>query len=316
MAVQINPAANRIFQEFDTEFLHQLNTSPRVWPAFGMEVPSSSRSTLHAWLVDEAQVREFKNSRVLNEMGTITWEVVNAWWELSWKFQENQIRDDLAGLVALAIQKARSYAAKWARHEDQLVATTVQSGTSKSCYDGQNFFSTAHPIDPLNIVSGTYSNYRTATPLNHPNLMSGLLKFRQIKLPDGSPWIGPSSKIKLIVDASNEFVGRQLVEQAWMTPTSANGVNSASGPSTNILQGSCELVLNQFMNNEAGTWYLAAEADGLKPIMFQRRQEVESLELGPGSQIYFDRKQYEIGQDARYQASYTHPQLMQRNEPT
>jgi hypothetical protein len=49
--------------------------------------------------------------------------------------------------------------------------------------------------------------------------------------------------------------------------------------------------------------------------MFQRRQGTESNELGPGSQLYFDRKEYSIGQDARYEASYTHPQLMFRFEP-
>ena len=50
-------------------------------------------------------------------------------------------------------------------------------------------------------------------------------------------------------------------------------------------------------------------------IMFQRRQGVETQEIGPGSQLYFDKKEYQIGQDSRYSASYTYPQLMIRNEP-
>jgi phage major head subunit gpT-like protein len=74
--------------------------------------------------------------------------------------------------------------------------------------------------------------------------------------------------------------------------------------------------MNPYMNNEPGVWYLAAEDAGLRPIMLQRRQAVESQELGPGSQRYFDRKEYSIGQDARYECSYTHPQLMLRVEPT
>jgi len=315
MAVVINPAANRIFQQFDTEFLQLLAKSPRVWPAFGMEIPSSSRSTMHAWLTDEAQVREWKNGRVLNEMGTLVWDVVNRNWEISWKFKDQQIKDDLAGLVALAIQRARGYAVKWARAEDKLVAETVQAGVSRSCYDGQYYFSATHPTDPLGIVSGTFSNLRTGKPLNQANLISGVQAFRSIKLPDGSPWIGPESKIKLVHEASNEFVAKQLCNEPWLTPAVAFGLSGTSGPSTNLLKGVCEPVLNQYMNSEAGVWYLSAEDAGLQPIMFQRRQGVESQEMGPGSQLFFDKKEYAIGQDARYEASYTHPQLMQRNEP-
>jgi phage major head subunit gpT-like protein len=137
MSVQMNPAANRIFQEFDTEFLQMLNVSPRVWQQFGMEVPSSSRSTMHAWLSDEAQVREWKGSRILNEMGTLTWEVVNRDWEISWKFNEQQIRDDLAGLVALAIQRARGYAQKWTRAEDTLVARPCRPARRRPATTGR-----------------------------------------------------------------------------------------------------------------------------------------------------------------------------------
>jgi phage major head subunit gpT-like protein len=315
MSVQINPAANRIFQEFDTEFMKQLNESPRVWPAFGMEVPSSSRSSLHAWLIDEAQVREWNGSRVLNEMGSIVWEVINRDWELSWRFKEQQIRDDLSGLVALAIQRARGYAEKWARHEDTLVATAVQQGKNKACYDGSNFFSASHPNDPLGLVSGTFDNLFTSRPLNIANLIFGLQKMRSLKLPDGSPWIGPQSRIKLMFDASLEFTAKQMLQMIYLTPAPAFGLSSTAGVSQNVVQGSVDPVLNPYLNSEAGTWYLCAEDSGIRPIMFQRRQAVESQELGPGSQLFFDRKEYQIGQDARYEASYTHPQLMFRFEP-
>jgi phage major head subunit gpT-like protein len=165
MAVVINPAATRIFQEFSTENIRALSGAMRVWRGFAMEIPSSSRSTLHAWLAStSAFVREWKDSRVLNEMGTLVWEVVNRKWELSWRFHEDQIRDDLAGLVAQAIMEARGMADKWAEHEDSLVATTVQNGKTKACYDGQNFFSASHPTDPTRRGLGhVHSNLLTAT---------------------------------------------------------------------------------------------------------------------------------------------------------
>lgn len=317
MSIVNNPAANRIFQEFDTELMRSIEGAPRVWPMFGIEVPSSSRSTLHAWLSRaSAFVREWKDSRVLNEMGDLTWEVVNRKWEISWKFNEDQIRDDLAGLTAMAIQAARGDGEKWAEHEDSLVATTIQKGNSKACYDGQNYFSTGHPTDPLGLVAGTFSNYLTAKPLNHANLITGLQTMRGYKLPDGSPWVGPNTKIKLLVDSTNVEIAAQITGLPWLSTTAAYGIAAASAPSMNVMQGKVEPIYNGWFNNEAGVWYLSAEKAGIRPAMFQRRQGVESQELGPGSQIYFTNKEYQIGQDARYEASYTHPQLMLRCEPT
>jgi phage major head subunit gpT-like protein len=314
MSVVIPSAANRIFQEFSTEYIRAFDTAPRVWPEYGMEIPSSSRSTLHAWLSDQSAVREWKGSRILNEMGALTWEVVNKTFELSWKFSEYQIRDDLSGLTALAISKARGYGAKWARHEDILMAETIQAGVSSPCYDGQNFFSTAHPVDPLGLVGGTFSNYFTNKPLNAQNLITVLQQLRSYKLPDGSPWVGPGSDLFIMVDASNYETVLQLLNLDWLT-TAAAGAVLGAGPSQNILKGVAKPVLNQYLNSEQGVWYIGAKVDGMAPGMFQRRQSVEADELGPGTQLYFDRKEYSIGQDARYAASYTHPQLLIRCEP-
>lgn len=317
MSVVNNPAANRIFQEFETELMSAIKGAPRVWPAFGTEVPSSSRSTLHAWLANStAFVREWKDSRVLNEMQTLVWEVINKKWEISWTFNEDQIRDDLSGLVAQAIMAARGDGEKWAEHEDNLVTQTVQSGKTSACYDGQNFFATSHPTDPTGVVSGTYSNLLTAKPLTPANLITALQTMRAYKLPDGSPWVGPATKLKLIVDSTNVEVAGQICGLQWLSSTASYGIAAASAPSQNVLQGTVTPVYNPWFNGEAGVWYIAAEKAGIRPIMFQRRQGVESQELGPGSQLYFDRKQYAIGQDARYQASYTHPQLMIRVEPS
>ena len=107
----------------------------------------------------------------------------------------------------------------------------------------------------------------------------------------------------------------QICNGQYLTPAAAFGLSGTSGASENPCRGKATPIENQWMNGEAGVWYLAAEVYGVKPIMFQRRQGVETDEQGPGSSIYFEKKEYHIGQDARYEASYTHPQLMLRFEP-
>lgn len=320
MSVHVQSAANRIFQEFNTNLLTGFNDAPSVHEQFSMEMPSSSRSLLHAWLTDQATVREWKGARILNEFGTITWEVINRNWELSWRFHENQIRDDLSGLVGMAIMKARSYGAKWKRHEDLLIRDTMQGGVSSVCYDGQDFFSATHPIDIYGITPGTFSNYNTGKTLNGPNLAAALAQLWSYKLPDGSPWVPPGSPIALIHDTSNQLVAAQLTGLPWIAQA-ALGIAAASQPSMNILAnsanpfGAVKPIHNQWLNNEAGVWYLAAKVDGMSGVIFQRRQGVETQEQGPGTSLYFERKEILIGQDARYEGSYAHPELMIRNEP-
>lgn len=317
MAVVNDPAANRVFQEFDTELMSAIAGAVSVSGEFTTEVPSSSRSTMHAWLAAAtAFVQEWKDARTLFEMQTLTWEVINRRWQIGWKFLDDQLKDDLSGLMVAAITAARASGEKWVEHKDSLVATTVQSGKTKACYDGQNFFSAAHPTDPTGVASGTFSNLLTAKPLNHANLITALQTMRGYKLPDGSPWVGPNSTIKLLVDATNVEPAKQIVGIPWLSTAAAYGLAASAAPSVNIMQGVVQPIYNGWFNNEAGVWYLSAQKAGINPIMFQRRQGVESQELGPGSQVYFERKEYHIGQDARYEASYTHPQLMLRVEPT
>jgi phage major head subunit gpT-like protein len=153
MSVNVQAAINRIFQEFDTTLLKSFDEAPVIWPAYAMEVPSSSRSSIHAWLGDQAVVREWFGKRKQNSMGTRSWEVVNRNWELSYGFEVNQIADDLSGLVGAAVMRARSNGRKWARHEDLLVAAALEAGITKNCYDGQAFFSTSHPNDIEGITS-------------------------------------------------------------------------------------------------------------------------------------------------------------------
>lgn len=315
MAVIANPAANRIFQEFNSSLIHMLNESPTVYPAFAMELPSSSRSTLYSWLYDQAIVREWKGPRELNDFEIVAWEAVNQNWEISWKFNEYQLRDDLSGLVAQAIQMGRTYGAKWARHKDTLMATTVQGAKNKVCYDGANFFSSSHPVDIYGITSGTYSNLLTTAPLNLANYNAACIKLLSYKQPDGSPWVGPGAKIKLMYEQSTALAVAQILNTPWLTAAATYGLAGTSGPSMVARVLAAEPVLNQYLASEAGTWYLIAEVDGMKPFGFQLRQDVETQEQGPGTDIYFERKEYRIGQDSRYTATFFHPQLAIRNEP-
>lgn len=307
MSVNVESAINRVFQEYKDTLLQSMDSAPRVSPAYAMEVPSSSRSTLHGWLADQSSVKEFLGKRKLQEMSTRHWEVVNRDWELSYGFSVNQIRDDLSGLVATALQKARSNAAKWARHEDLLCAAALELGTTANCYDGQYFFDTDHPVDIDGIVSGTFSNV-VAAALSHSSVYTALKRLLSFKNPDGSPMVPPGAKIKLMHPGALIDTVDSILAVKNLTPATAYALFGTSGASENPLYQRLEPVTNQYLTSDTAS-YVVAELDGVKPIMFQRRQDVETVEQGYGSQLYFEEKKVAVGSDARYEATFTLPQL-------
>lgn len=313
MAVTIKAAANRIYQEFRTDFFKELDAAPRVWPEYAMEVPSSSKSTLHAWLANQHGVREWIGPRQAKSMGSRTWEVTNKKFELTYEFERDQIDDDLSGLVAAAVMSARQQGEKWARHEDLLVAQVLEAGVSTNCWDGQYFFDTDHPIDVDGIsTSSTFDNDR-ALALSHANYDTVRTAFLGFKNVDNTPMVMPQGMV-LLVPPALETKARQIVQDPYGTPAVAYGLVATTGASPNPFAGSARVVVNQYLTSDT-RWYLLA-GGMMKPIMLQRRRPLELDDSGgPGSDLWWKEEKIEIGGSARYNASYTLPQLAITSAP-
>jgi phage major head subunit gpT-like protein len=308
MSVTIKAAINRIYQEFRTEALKEFDAAPRLWREFAMEVPSSARSTLHAWLANQATVREWLGPRIANDMSTRTWEVLNKKWELTYKFNRDQIDDDLSGLVAGAIMEARQSGEKFARHEDLLIAQTLEAGLAALCFDGQFFFDTDHPVDVDGVVSGTFSNKLTSSALNFVNFEVAWTRLKDFKNADGSPMVTPGTRLILMVPTALTLKAKQIVEQPYITPATAFGLSTTTGASPNPFAGSAMVLENPYLSSTT-RWFLIAAGGLMKPLMLQRRRPLEMKEIGTDSELYFQQEQIQIGSDARYAASYTLPQL-------
>lgn len=310
--VNIVTAADRVFQEFRTDLLAARDAAPRIWPEYAMQIPSSSRSTLHAWLANQSSVREWIGPRQYKGMSTRSWEVVNKKWELSFEFSRDQIEDDLSGLSQQAVMNGRAQGVKWARHEDLYIAQTLEAGISSLCYDGQFFFDTDHPIDPDGVTSGTFDN-DLALALSHANYSTALETMMGFKNEDGSPMIMPGGLV-LMVPPALATKAKQILEIDMLTPDAAYGVFGNLGASRNPFMGSAKVVVNPYLS-ESDRWYLLAGGEVLKPIMFQVRRPLEVSEMGPGSSIYFEEEKIRIGGSARYEVSYTLPQLALTSKP-
>ena len=307
MSVKIQNTINRVYQEMRVDALKEFDAAPRVWREYGMEVPSSSRSTIYVWIANQASVREWLGPRVAKDMGSRTWEVVNRKWELTFQFDRDQIDDDTSVLVSQALMQARDAGEKFARHEDLLMAQTLEAGLTANCWDGQFFFDTDHPVDFDGYVSGTYSNKRTTTALNHANFNTVMTDFLGFKNADGSPMVLPGGFV-LVIPPALKLTATQIVGVQSLTAAASYGLFGTSGASDNPLYGSARVVVNPFLTSTT-RWFLIAAGSVIKPIMLQRRRPLEMQEIGPGSDLWFEEEKIKIGGSARYTASYTLPQL-------
>lgn len=315
MAVNVKSSAQRrVYEEWSKTLIASREQAPSpVWKEFCVEVPSTSKSTLHGWFLNQARVRKWEGKRVYNNLSTQTWQVFNDKYELSYEFDADEIDDDVDGLVVNAVMAARNDGAKWAKHEDQLVAEALEAGTTSLCHDGQNFFDDAHPYDVDGIgTSSTFDN-DLSLALTPTNYQTAREVFLAMKGPDGLPIVDPAN-IKLVVPVTLEFTAMQILQPGNVTMGTAIGLFGTGGPSPNMHAGTAKPIVNRYLT-DATAWYLTGQEGILMPLMFQRRTPVQRDEEDRDSEIYRAEHKVRFSGWARHKVSYTLPQLAIRSKP-
>lgn len=147
---------------FSKAFQDALTNTPTDWEKVATRVPSSSASNTYGWLGQFPALREWVGDRVLKDMAAQAYQVQNKLYEGTVAVKRTDIEDDNVG-VYTPLFSEMGRAAK--AHADQLVFGLLAAGETTTCYDGQNFFDTDHPVYPN--VDGT------GTPTLVSNLQAG-----------------------------------------------------------------------------------------------------------------------------------------------
>lgn len=185
---------------FSKAFQDALAATPTDWEKVATRVPSSSASNTYGWLGQFPALREWVGDRVLKDMAAQAYQVQNKLYEGTVAVKRTDIEDDNVGVYTpLFAEMGRAAKA----HADQLVFALLAAGETTTCYDGQNFFDTDHPVYPN--VDGT----GTATLVS--NLQAGT----------GPAWylLDTSRALKPLI-----FQERTTPELEAMTSTQDEGV--------------------------------------------------------------------------------------------
>src|SRR4051812_35420214 len=138
------PLLTSFFQQLDQRFQSAYERRTEWWKNYATLVPSSTKQNVYSWIAELPSLREWVGPKVARNIQTRAVAAINRDFELTYEIDRNDLDDDMVGLYA---QKEEALAEASGRWPDDLVTDAILAGTTKTCYDGQFFFDTDHPVD-------------------------------------------------------------------------------------------------------------------------------------------------------------------------
>jgi len=285
-----------LFNAYDLSFQQGLDANQELfWEKVAVQRPSNTRQNTYAWMAKLPQLREWVGERVVHAISSYGYTITNKDFELTMELDRNDILDDTYGVFNPVAEEMGRAVKKW---PDVQLGKLVRTGESSLCYDGQNFFDTAHPIDKFAPSLGTQSNYWAAgMPLNPDNYAKVRTSMMSLLGEDGQP-LGVNPRL-LMVPPQLEQQGRHILHADYIAPAAFAG-NPQVGTNSNTLKGSAELLVVPELAGDPTTWYLLDTSRAIRPFVFQLRQAPQFVQFtDPKSDNVFRRKKFVYGVDAR-----------------
>lgn len=142
---------------FRKEFQNGLEKVKPSYTAIAMTVPSTTAINTYAWLGKFPKMREWVGERQIEKMGKEAMSLANKKFEATVGVERTDIEDDQVGMYRPMMAAMGESAAAL---PDDLVWSLLKQGKTTTCYDGQYFFDTDHPVNSK--TDGTGSNTPTA----------------------------------------------------------------------------------------------------------------------------------------------------------
>jgi len=150
------PNLDAIFTGFKANFQSAFDGVKTQYKDIAMVVPSTTAKEIYPWLGAMPNFREWLGDRVINNLRTHDFSLINRDYENTVGVQRNAIEDDTFGTYAPIFAE---YGRASASLPDELVFQTLPLGTSQLCYDGQFFFDTDHPVLNADGTVASVSNF-------------------------------------------------------------------------------------------------------------------------------------------------------------
>ncbi len=315
MPIVTNSVLDGLRTTYEGLFAQVFTNTPTWYERLCSIVPSNSKSNTYGWIMNNFAMREWVGPRVVQNMQEHEWQVFNKLWEMTADLKRTDVEDDNLGVFATMTMPNLAMSAK--KHPDIRVAQVLQAGVSTACFDGQNFFATAHPtyINPPATGAATYSNRFDTTPLDADGVNTIRSTMAGYIGENGYPLgvvpnlliVPPQLEKAALTVAHSTTYAVPTVAGSGITPT------AAAATVTNVMKGWFDVLVLPELANQATTWYMADTTKAIKPLVFQPRIAPEIIaRFNPQDPAVFNLDRYTWGVRARYEASYTLPYLISK----
>ena len=132
-----------MYRGFKTTFQGAFDGAPSELAKLAMTVPSSTSIEDYGWMGAIPGMREWVGDRVVHHLSLHSYSITNLPFELTVGVDRDQIEDDQLGIFT-PMMAAMGYEAKV--QPGKLAYGLLAKGFETTCYDGQYFFDTDHPV--------------------------------------------------------------------------------------------------------------------------------------------------------------------------
>jgi phage major head subunit gpT-like protein len=145
-----------LYTGFKAAFQGGFDDAKPTYKTVAMVAPSTTKKEEYGWLGQLPRIREWVGDRVVNSLALHDYTITNKKWEFTLGVPVDDIDDDLYGVFSpLFGEIGRSTAI----FPDELTWPALMKGHENTCYDGQNFLDTEHPVLDANGKEVAVSNY-------------------------------------------------------------------------------------------------------------------------------------------------------------
>jgi phage major head subunit gpT-like protein len=300
------PNLEALFITFSMNFKEAYMSEPTpLLTSIGTTISSGSADQKYPFVQSiSGAMREWKGERETQNIVVDNFTVKNLKWENTLSIQRTAVEDDQFGVYTDMLIPNLARHAKLL--PDQQIASTIEANDTG--YDGVNFFSASHPIDPSNAAKSaavggatTQSNiFASGTPLNDVNLAKAQARMMSFAGPDGLP-LGCYGDT-LLVPPSLKYTADVLANSTFY-PAAMNGATAGQqfAAQTNVFQGQYKVVTSPWLtdtgNPATATWYLLdCRYANMRPFFWQMREAPQLVQLiDPSNPVVFLQDVYMMG---------------------
>lgn len=140
-----------LYTGFKAAFNNAFSGVTSNWTKVATLIPSTTAQENYGWLGQFPKLREWIGDRQVKSLSASGYQIVNKDYEASIGVPRNDIEDDSYGVFSPLFASMGQAAAV---HPDEIVFQLLAAGFSTTCFDGQYFFDTDHPVG-AGVVSNT-----------------------------------------------------------------------------------------------------------------------------------------------------------------